>query len=282
MKSAFLAFGVAACAIGHALPVTNPLDSLLYTHNFWYDECELENECYSWVKWINKVGVRYGFIDNHVYNRRLEGGANSHVVRNATISTDAGMFIANIRPWLDVYATVGVTTLSLGLTTPEGAPLTETNVALKYSPRMSYSVGANVAVWKYQNLCLGIEGEFLFSNTELSSYTNLTDGSITSFNNTGQRKANYYEWQLALPASYIIYAVENLMVAPFIALQFSGVNWNTSSTGGSVLLLDNLTQQQVTGWTLGMTAIIFEILGISFEGRFGNEKAITTVAEISF
>ena len=269
------------CGVVQALPVGNPADPMLYTNNFWFGDCEWGDACDPCTSWLDMLDVRLGFYGDYVFNRRLEAENNAGTAQTTTINTSAGLFVFNICDWIDLFATVGVSNFySRSTANNTNAPGVE--IELGFSPTMSYSGGGRIALWNCDCFHVGIEGQYFYSKTELDWIEGMNNGAITYFNSSTDRDADYKEWQVALAASYIFVNSANFSLIPYAAVQFAGVSWDLSKTAGNASTFQDQKEQQVTGWTLGVTALMCDLIGVSVEGRWANEKAISVIGQLSF
>lgn len=269
-----------ACVIflglkGHALPVGNPAEPMLFTNHLWFPSRDFCDPCQTWRDFFN---VRLGFYGNYALNRRLEVPRSDGVLKEkrASVYTDAGELILNICNRVDLFGTLGVTTFGL---LENSGNLGMANVY--YSPTLSYSGGVRATLWRCKCFYLGVEGEYFYTKPELDSLSLWNRGNTFYFTSPTDRNETYGEWQVALAASYQFIDCANFGLIPYAAVQFAGVKW----TRKRLLLGEDvfsLKEQQVTGWTFGVTAILCNIIDITAEGRWANEKAFAITGQISF
>ena len=268
------------CGIVHALPVGNPLDPMLYTNHFidWKDSCD---PC---SHWYDPFNIRLGFYGDYVFNRELKAENGNGSILNTKINTNAGLITISFCDWIEVFGTIGVS--NFAFITPYYGTTTRTstnNVDLEhsFSPTMSYSVGGRALIWNCNCFYLGVEGQYFYSQTELNSITSYDTGTITYFDNKSDRNTGYNEWQVGLSASYL-FEGEGISYIPYTALQFAGVSWNLSQVGDGLLTLSDHEEAKLLGWTLGLAIVVNDLIGVSCEARFANEKALSVIGQLSF
>ena len=280
---------VLTCGALQALPAGNPAASSLYTNNFWFGDssCDPCDPCSSWCDWFD---IRLGFYGDYVYNRHLETkGTNGDAggdIQDTQLFTNAGLIVVDICDWFEAFATVGVTDFhirtddSVWRVSGGASVMSE----LFFSTEMSYSGGLRATIWECDCFMIGGMAQYFYSNTSLDSFLEYAAGTQTYFNNNN-RSANYQEWQVAIGAAYIFVNSANFMFVPYTNIEVAGVNWNLgrSFTANSVTeQLQSLNEKKVVGWSLGMSAVLCDLIGVTVEGRWANEKAIHVNGQLSF
>ena len=282
MKKLILSFlTVLSCGTVCALPIGNPASPKLYTSSLWFGDNEWSDPCDPCTSWFDWIDLRMGYYGNFVYNRRLEvDSSEGPTISNTTITTNDGLFTFSFCRWIDLFAHVGVSNFEASSPLSAANPIETT---LYYSPSLSYGGGGKITFWSCDDFFLGVEGQYFYSNTELDSLQLDSTGVLTYFNSDSERDAGYGEWQVSVACSYRFVDSANFSMVPYAALVFSGVSWKTEGTGDSnIVNLSDLKEQQVTGWALGATALLCDMVGISVEGHWANQKALSIIGQISF
>lgn len=279
---------VLTCGALQALPVMNPADASLYTNNFWwgdscYDPCDPCDPC-GWFDWID---LRLGYYGDFVFNRHLEartGGSDGGDIQRTTINTNAGLIVLNFCDWIDVFGTIGVSNFEIRTENSVFNVLSPVMTKVDFSPAMSYSVGLRATIWQCDCFYLGAEAQYFYSDPDLNWYMPYSTGALTYFNTN--RSKTYQEWQVGIGAAYVFENCANFAFIPYAAIQVAGVNWDVGDTSfviSSVThTLEDLQSKKVVGWTLGMTALLCDLIGVTVEGRWANEKAIHVNGQLSF
>ncbi len=276
-----------------ALPVLNPTDPTLYTNNYWWDHdyyyCKYDS-------WVDRFSLHFGFYGDYVYNRKLGIDTKLEVIDGVTFSlgggfiettlaTNAGILALDICHWIEIYGTCGVTNLfSKWNTTEFGGILNETVVDFNFNPEVSYTAGVSVALWECGSFTIGGQGQYFYCNPYLTSVTYYENGSKTNFDHNN--RCTYQEYQGAVAAAYT-FSTRNFAFIPFGAVDFSGVNWNLNNLVELVLEEEvpnfaTAHQERITGWAIGITALLCDLASVTVEGRFANEKALHVNGQLAF
>ncbi|MCH9610522.1 MAG: Major outer membrane porin [Chlamydiales bacterium] len=286
---------VLSCGAVYALPAGNPAEASLYSNSFWfddscYDQCD---PCDSWCDWFD---LRLGFYGDYVYNRHLESQGNNDAssgldkggdVQDTTIFTNAGSITLNFCDWFDAFATIGVSNFHIRsessiFTTP--AATTFPAAEIGFSPAMSYSGGLRATIWQCDCFYIGGMAQYFYSKTKQDYYMEYSTGRYTYFNEN--RSADYQEWQVAIGAAYIFENSANFAFIPYANIEVAGVNWNLRAdfpdTASVETRFGSLVEKKVVGWSLGMTALLCDLIGVTVEGRWANEKALHVNGQLSF
>lgn len=273
----FLCVGLSILGMAtvHALPVGNPAEPMLFSNHVYFENQGCCSPCINWCDFFN---LRLGFYGDYVYNRRVEAPTSEAIFKEkrASMSTNAGEFVLNICDRVDLFATVGVTNIYL----VENAGSIG-KISVYYSPTLSYSGGGRLTLWKSNCFYIGIEGQYFYTRAELNSVSLWNEGESFYYNTASERNETYNEWQGALAASYQFVNCANFVLIPYAAIQFAGVNWVRNRTLDHSQVF-SFKQQQVVGWTLGVTALLCNLVDITAEGRWANESAFSLTGQVSF
>lgn len=278
---------VLTCGALQALPAGNPAGSSLYTNNFWFGDssCDPCDPCSSWCDWFD---IRLGFYGDYVYNRHLETkgtvGDQGGDIQDTKINTNAGLIVLDICDRFEAFATIGTTNFNIMTENNSwGVAAGPVMSELFFSTEMSYSGGLRATIWECDCFMIGGMAQYFYTNTSTDSYLEYAGGTQTYFNNN--RSANYQEWQVAVGAAYMFMNSANFMFVPYANVEVSGVNWNLgqSFTANSQFVqLQSLQNKKIVGWSLGMSAVLCDLIGVTVEGRWANEKALHVNGQLSF
>jgi major outer membrane protein len=266
-----------------ALPLGNPSDASLYLDGIWWCGATC-SPCYSWC---DSLSVRLGFWGDYVYNRNLEVDNDfSGDIQSTRIFRNEGLIVLNYCDWIDLFATIGASNFSL--LTPDSSLLAADSASgdilgqVYFAPSTSYSAGGRATLWECDCFGIGIEAQWAGCNPQASHYLNIGDGVVTYIDNSG----TYNEWQVGFGASYRFDNGYGTAFIPYAGFKVSGVNWNLGNYAftaeGENYLLRKLQNKKTWGYAVGVTATVNETVGISVEGRYGDEKAVYTNAQIRF
>lgn len=291
MKKLFLAVLVFLTnGLVQALPVGNPADPSLY------DPQGLATNWYNCISpWeLESFAWRIGFYGDYVFDRHLKAGTNlNQVTANATgagdirrtrIVTNSGVINLNILDQFDIFGTFGTTRISI-LTEATALGLNNTSqfAYVDFGTEMSYSVGGRAIVWQHNGFYVGFEGQYFSTSPKWLSTTGQELG-FPSFLNHSNR-SGYKEWQAACAASYVFCNSANFCMSPYTALTFSGVDWGFAHVlrvRDISFASPDIEQQKTLGWLIGMTLLMNDLVGVSAEAHFANEKALSVIGQISF
>ena len=280
---------VLTCGALQALPAGNPADASLYTNNFWFGDassCDPCDPCGSWCDWFD---WRLGFYGDYVYNRHLKTRANNNnpiaaPVMETSIFTNAGLIALDVCDWLEAFGTVGVSNFYIRTTANVWRGLTTSNEETEvfFAPSMSYSGGLRATIWQCDNFYVGGMAQYFYSNTEIDAFLAFVPGTVTHFNTS--RSGSYQEWQVAIGAAYSFMNSANFAFVPYANVEVSGVNWDLQKvfTVDQTYIFQTLRENKVVGWSLGLSAILCDLVGVTVEGRWANEKAIHVNGQLSF
>ncbi|MFN0064925.1 MAG: hypothetical protein ACKVOH_01675 [Chlamydiales bacterium] len=284
-KFVLTVLSVLTCGAIYALPVQNLADASLYSNGFWWGDngCDPCDPCGSWC---DAFSLRLGFYGDYVFNRHLEttvNGRRAGDIQTSTIMTNAGMAVINICDYIDLFGTVGVS--NFWIKTPSQVfGFSNVQSELDFAPAMSYSGGLRATAWRCDCFVIGAEAQYFYSGPKLNYYLPYDTGVLTYFNS--DTKMSYQEWQVAIGASYIFRNCANFEFVPYGAVQVSGGKWNFSDFSYVVNevthQIPNLRPKKIVGFTFGMSAVLCDMIGMTVEGRWANEKAVHVNGQVRF
>lgn len=288
-KLVLLVLTVLSCGAAYALPVGNPSEAGLYTNGLWWNNscCAPCDPCFSWC---DAFSVRVGFYGDYVFNRHMQihsGGHDQSDINNTQIYTNAGLLVLNICDWIDIFTTLGASDFSI-FTDGGSFSSNSTMVQLDWATHWSWSVGGRATIWQCDCFSVGVEGQYFQSNPSLDSLIRYDVGEITYFN--ANNDTCYSEWQVGLGASYRWQTgCPGVAFIPYLAVKWAGSKFNigdfrfTEVTAPStVYTIRDLQSKKLWGYAVGLTATLCDAIGVTVEGRFADEKAVSVTSEFRF
>lgn len=280
----------------YALPIGNPAEASMYTNGICSGGQNCYEPCYDscWTL-CNMFSVRFGYYGDFVYNRNLQvkdGTQTLSHIKDTELYTNAGMVVLNLRNWLDLYATLGTTQMriftegrALGNTFN---PPDSTMILLNFDTTFSWSVGGRVVAWSCRCFDLGFEGQYLSCKSHFDNITRYATGNVRYFN--AHNQANWHEMQIGATASYTYKTgCPGVAFIPYMGLKvatgtldFPGMSGRSFSFDNQIYQFRNLITSKVVGYSVGMTAMVAEAAGITVEGRFADEKAVSVNGQLRF
>ncbi|MCH9620299.1 MAG: Major outer membrane porin [Chlamydiales bacterium] len=267
-----------ATSLLSALPVGNPADASLYTNGV-CSGGSVCDPCDPHFSWNDQFQGRIGFYGDYVFNRQMtiKGRGN---VRETSLKTNAGLMVVNLCNFIDVFWTLGGTTMNLVANGGEFSS-DSTLIEIQFEPYFSWSVGGRATICKFGNLYGGVETQFFRTRPDIDNIIRYASGDITYL--SIDNKAVYEEWQVGLGLTY-----KMGWMAPYIAakastgkLKMGDYLFVFQGTGITYQLRD-LVPRHVWGYVVGTTFAIGETVGLTLEGRFANELALYVNGEIRF
>lgn len=111
------------------------------------------------------------------------------------------------------------------------------------------------------------------------------DGTITYFNDSNN--ARYQEWQAGLGIAYrFATSCPSIAMVPYAALKWSGcrldLNGFETTIGTDLFRFTRLENDKWWGFALGMTFTLCDMVGVTVEGRWADEKALYINGQFRF
>lgn len=242
-----------------ALPLTNIADPVLY-------ECHCFQEILE-----GGFTLRSGYWGDFVFNRdaQLKAPSSSTYESAQQLSryTNAGMFVLNFCDFVEGFFTFGQSQYELVMNNP-----------LQWSSirsGFSWSAGGRIA-YRYGSWIVGAEGQYFQSNLSSQTLTNLATGVINQSKSSSQ--GPFREWQGGVGIAYHIESYSNLDLIPYLGVKFSGFDENFNLQG----LKYKARADKPVGYAVGATALLGHALGLTAEGRFGDESALFVSGQFRF
>ncbi len=276
-KLVLSALTLLTCSGIYALPVGNPSEASLFTNGIWWDS----NGCNPCCCWCDALSLRIGFYGDYVFNRHMRGNKE---IKDTEIFTNAGYLALNICDRVDVFTTLGATHLFV-----------RTNVSsfsnasfigdFEFSTDFSWSLGTRATLWERNCFAVGLEGQYFRTTNRLDHFINGSDGTLTYFDE--DNNFHYHEWQAGLGVSYrfITYASTIAMV-PYLAVKWSQselmLNHFTFTDDVATYTLHKFRSKKHWGLALGMSLTLCNMIGVTVEGRWADEKAVSVNGQFRF
>lgn len=272
----------------YALPVGNIADASLYTNGLWYasDCADVCDPCFNWC---DAWSVRIGFYGNYVFNRNFElrqtgestPGTNGNGIDRTTVFTNSGILVLNICNRLDCFATLGATRIAHEFN--ENVLFGTNNLCtrIECDNSFSWSVGGRATLWECNCFLVGLEGEYFRTSPNLGVIYN-----SEYFYNLDRFTTTYTEWQVGLGGAYRIASTcPEVAFVPYVAVTWSGAKVsavNNVNLDGLLLNIGRLKNSKLWGFAVGTSLTLHNVIGVTVEGRFGNETAIYVGSQVRF
>lgn len=279
MRKLFASFiTILSCGAAYALPLMNPSDASLLCDGLILegnrgDPCDVRSTCF------DAFSLRVGFYGDYAFNRHMKSTTNVGQIERTRLVTNAALLVANFYDRIDIFSTLGASSLFIDTEASLFSVLLSTSRAqLEANSAFSWSVGARGTVWEVGCTSLGAEFQYFRTKPHVTRLSFLADGSAYPPRNV---RAKYDEWQVGVGISHRI----NIFV-PYI-----GVKWSHARVdmGRAIVLppiinarLPNLKNTNHIGYAVGVSLIDCEKVSLTAEGRFGDERALHVNGQIRF
>lgn len=284
-KFLFLLFGLLLCRVSFALPMGNPAEPMLYPAGILWGR--VDGPCCTLSELFH---IRGGYSGDFVFNRNL-GVARpplpqGHIVRLATIRRNAGFIALNFSDLIDVFATLGSTRIRFHANQQVyGTPPTFDSL-LSLESHFSWSLGGRAVLMSWKCFTLGVEGEYFRTAPRVSTFYDF-NGGVTAFFNTNNHTV-FEEWQFGGGVSYTIQTWNpSYGFIPYVGIKWAHVRFDANNLqfitpGGESATIFNLNAHKRLGFVTGATLTFCDCIGLTAEGRFGDEKALYINGQICF
>lgn len=268
---------ILSCGAASALPLMNPSDASLLC-----DGLILEGNCCDpcdpQSNWCDAFSVRIGFYGDYVFNRHMKVRDFKAQVEDTELYTNAGLIAANFYDRVDLFATLGATSMFINSNSNVFTPLEGGRAKIEGNSAFSWSLGARGTIWECGCTSLGAEFQYFRTRPHITRFTLADSLSVYPTRNTGFK---YQEWQVGAGISHRI----NIFV-PYIGIKWSNARLDmgdaTFLTGGFPTRLRDLKLNKHFGYAVGVSLIDCEKASLAVEGRFGDEKALHVNGQIRF
>lgn len=296
MKKLFIV-PIFLCSSVFALPLGNPIEpSLFYSVGCCGDDCGggpyYDDPCLPLVSWGDKWNVRIGFYGDYVFNRNLEisgsGLDQGNDIRETELITNAAYLAFNLCNIVDVFGTLGATKISVETSEISWVANGDANGRFETETHFSWSVGARAAIFQWDCFGVGIEGQYFRTTPDLTKYWTWSNGKYNYFNN--HNRMTYHEWQFGLGISYTF----STYCPDFKFVPYTGVKWSwarlhtgnfqfvSNGEGNETFTFFNLKTDKCWGYVVGLSFTMQSLIGVTVEGRFGDELALYVNGQFVF
>ena len=279
-----------AGGLAYALPVGNPSEASLLTQGVFFGRSQC-NPCDPCFYWFDAWSMKVGYYGDFVFNRHLEidgkGTNMGKTIETTKISTNAGYLALNICDKLDIFGTLGASRMEIVTSNESWKFADGTQGRLQWDTTFSWSAGARATLLTQGNFALGVEGQYFQTDPDLSSYVNYADGVYTYLNENN--KMRYREWQVGMGLSYSINCYgPAVTIVPYADVKWAWSRFQTynfhfvRNVIGDSITIFNLKAQKLWGYAVGLTAVFYNQVGVTVEGRWCDEKAISVNGQFRF
>ena len=275
------------CGAAYALPVGNPSEASLFLDGAWWDSycCDPCDPCFSWY---DAWSFRVGFYGDYVFNRHLaiDNGHNDRGqgVHRTELFTNAGYLAFNICDRVDFFGTLGATNIFMRTNVTSFAPVFVIG-DFKFETDFSWSVGARATLWECDCFALGMEGQYFQTNPDVDHFIRGDTGTVVYFDTNNS--TSYSEWQVGLGASYRFATnCPSFSLVPYAAIKWSNARWEfasfTFTDADTTFTLHRFEPYKNWGYAIGMSLTLCDMIGVTVEGRFADEKAVHVNGQFRF
>lgn len=276
------------CGAAYALPVGNPSEASLFLNGAWWDSycCNPCDPCFSWC---DAWSFRIGYYGDFVFERHLkldsgdrEGGGSN--IDHTSLATNAGYLALNICDRIDIFGVVGATKIHIRTDAISYSPLSFES-ELFFRTDFSWSVGGRATLWNCECFYVGLEGQYFHTNPDFDSFLRYDTGTITYFNESSG--VRYQEWQVGLGVSYrFATSCPTLAMVPYAAVKWAGCRFNLDNFSPVIddtpFDFPKHENNKSWGYAVGMSLTLCDMVGVTVEGRWADEKALYVNGEFRF
>ncbi len=286
---------ILSCSVVIALPIGNPSEASLFTNGAWCEStgCDPCDPCFSWC---DAWSLRIGFYGDYVFNRHMEvrkhnnGDHTGSDIERTGIFTNAGYLVFNVCDRMDVFATLGATNLHIRTDDEAYDPIENgmlgTESELAFVTDFSWSVGGRATLWECCCFAIGVEAQYFSFRPRMDYFLNYGSGELTYLTNFP--RAHYDEWQVGLGASYrFATSCPTLAMVPYLAVKWAGSRLDMNKTmfqdeSAVTYTLNGLQSKKLWGYAVGMSFTLCDMIGVTVEGRYADEKAVYVNGQFRF
>ncbi|MCB1181682.1 MAG: hypothetical protein KDK55_06670 [Chlamydiia bacterium] len=272
------------CMSGVALPLGNPAEASIYTNGIYCGYNNLSGG------FCNSFSFRLGFYGDYVFNRHLrlkenglDASGNGRGIQETQLNTNAGYIVFNYCDLIDIFATLGVSNLSI--MTSEISWIFNGNRLGEFftDTTISWSFGGRISLYEWRCWTLGIEGQYFQFDPHVTQFA---DGA-RNIQFSSHNRWKYREWQVGAGIAYTIYVCD----PKFTIVPYAGVKWSSLCLKtGHFWFISNTETFEVSdmngakdwGWALGATCAMCDVVGVTVEGRWADEKALHVRGQFRF
>lgn len=271
---------ILTCGSIYALPVGNPSEASLFLNGAWWEStcCEPCDPCFSWC---DAWSIRIGFVGDYVFNRHMELKKGAHADIDTTqIFTNAGFLALNFCDRVDIFGKLGDSKLHIRTDARSWGSNVSLESELNFETYFSWGAGARATLWECNCFAIGIEGEYFQTNPDVNYFLNYNDGTLTYLNDAD---SHYSEWQVGLGISYrFATCYPTLAMVPYAAIKWSWSKLVLDDFRFSDFTLGDLESEKLWGYAIGLSFTLCDMIGVTVEGRFADEKALYVTGQARF
>ncbi len=284
------------CGSAYALPVGNPSEASLYVNGIWCETscCDPCDPCFNW---LDSWSFRLGFAGEYVFNRHMEVDHHSGgVIDTTTLYSNAGYLALNFCDRFDIFSRLGVSKLHIRTDARSWGSTISQESELGFETQFSWSIGARATLWECGCFAVGLEGEYFQTKPDVDYFLSYNSGALTYFDDVD---AKYREWQVGLGASYrFATSCPTFAFVPYVAVVWAGSkldlddyqfnhriffdNGTTLAPQTESLVLRDLESNKMWGYAIGVSFTMSDMIGVTVEGRFADEKALYVNGQVRF
>ncbi len=272
-------------ATAYALPLGNPTEPRLFRSR---GAC-----CSCFDLWpIERVG--FGYYGDFVFDRYMGNRLPADIYRTE-LRTDAAFLVVNLCNRLDIFSTLGTTKISLISFGSALSATTDTPDAfidryrdhVESKAKFSWSLGARATLYRYGCFGIGAEGQYFRNSSELDFFRD--PHRVVVYPKGVPMK--YSEWQIGAGAYYDLKLKGSLITSavPYVGVKGSRatLDMNNSVIVGlpsatTTATLYNLRSRRKIGFAYGISTIFAHQLGLTVEGRVGDERGLYVNGQLRF
>jgi major outer membrane protein len=276
------ALGSRACA----LPVGNPGEASLFSiaNCIEAPRCNFHDPCFDWSEVWN---LRVGYYGDSVFNRHLETNRTSSTGRDidkTEIFTNAGCIVLNLCDRIDAFAILGASNIAIKTDAIAWGLVGGFESELFFRTHFSWSAGGRATLVDCAGFLVGIEGQYFQTNPHCDRFIHYDTGTITHFEND---RVRYSEWQAGVGIAYrFATGYPEVAMVPYVAVKWSGgcfkLNNFVFTEGTDTFTFTNLKTKKLWGYATGVSLTVCDSVGVSVEGRWGDEKAVYVNGQVCF
>lgn len=266
----------------YALPMNNPAEATLLRDGIFFEGVP-GNPFDSCLPAWHHCSLRAAFYGDFVFNRTLEvrrPDEGERELSKSTLNTKAALITLNFWDLVDLFATLGESSLSLRGNEAlfnVGAPASG-EILVQSGGGFSWSLGGRVTIWQCACTRFGLEGQYFSTRPHVSRVTRENSATV----NPDHLHGHYEEWQVGLGV-----AQEIGLFVPYVGIKAAKARLNFHNTLLSLMAPDDtelfcVQNGREWGAVVGVSLIGYDVIAATVEGRFGDELALFVSADVRF
>lgn len=284
-KLIMTALGVLSCTMIEALPIGNPGEASLVPWGVVFPRASERCRCNPCFYWFDIWSVRAGYYGDFVNNRRLKLSGNGFDhgkhIEKTEIVTNAAYLALNLADRVDFFGTVGATNINITTNEVSWEVLANSVSQLHWKSTFSWSAGARGTIFGCKGFLLGVEGQYFQTRPKFTRFVNLTgEPQYQYFNNNTARHMWYRECQVGTGISYVLTSFRpNISLVPYAGIKWAWSRFITHNfsftqvSDDTTVTIFNLKSARTFGYAVGISGTFCDMVCLTAEGRWGDEKA---------